>query len=273
MAEKDGRQDPVSSDESFWYEHSALSKWLRYDTWTWQLGLPLICNIDMENSGRSDAWGGLMLSDPEEVEIFDISFALVALLSEDPVYQLPPIKEPNNSDLGDYVQRLAALKKELGRDNVEINSDDVLVRMSRRHRALIELRQAHDIFMTNPDHGATDTFKPAYFLIWAASKGIDIPWLDWAKEQNLVDLSDTVVSRADLGTVVNRSDVGTRERNTLLVVIAALCEECGIDPEQRAITKKVVGLTEKIGAPVSGDTIHKILKSLASAVDSRTKTN
>ena len=273
MAKRGSRQDPISSDEWYWYEHSPLSSWLYYDTWTWQLGLPLICNIDVENSGRSDAWGGMILDDLESIHPFDKGLALVALLSEDPIYQLPPIRKPSSSDLGDYVRGLTALKKDFGRDNVEIYSDDVLVRMSKRHRALAALRQAHDIFMTNPSHVATDTFTPAYFLTWAESKGIDIPWLDWAKKQNLVDLSDTIVNRSDLGTVVSRSALSTRERNTLLVVIAALCQECGIDPKQRAITKKVVGLTEKIGAPVSDDTIRKILKSLVSVVESHAKTN
>ena len=271
MAEKDSRESLDSRDESYWYEKSALSNWLRYDTWTWQLGLPLICNIDMENSGHSDAWGGLMLYDPEWEQIFGVSFADVALLSEDPIYQLPPINESSSSDLSDYVQRLAALKKDTGGDDIEIDSDDVLVRMSRHHRALMALCQAHDIFMSNPEHGESDTFSPAYFLSWAASKRIDIPWLDWAKEQNLVDLSDAVVNRSDIGTVVSRPNLGTRERNTLLVVIAALCEECDIDPKQKSMTKRVVGMTEKIGAPVSDDTIREILKSLALAVESRTK--
>ena len=90
MKRKEGGKGPDSTDEWKWYEKSALSNLLRHDTWPWKLALPLICGIDMDNSGRSDAWGGLMLADPESERIFGVSFADVALLSEDPIYQLPP---------------------------------------------------------------------------------------------------------------------------------------------------------------------------------------
>lgn len=271
MAEKYSRESLDSRDESYWYERSALSKWLRYDMWKLQFGLPLICNIDIQNSGRSDTWTSLVLTYPESAHLLYDDFADVALLSEDPIYQLTPIKTPTSADLAHDMRRLAALKRDSSRDDVKIDSEDVRVRMSERHHACMKLSQAHEIFMSNPNHGETDTFSPAYFLSWAASKRIDIPWLDWAKEQNLVDLSDAIVNRSDFGTVVSRPNLGTRERNTLLVVIAALCEECDIDPKQKSMTKRVVGMTEKIGAPLSDDTIRQILKSLAPAVECRTK--
>ena len=188
MAEKDGRQNPVPGDKWCWYEKSALSNCLRHDTWHWQLALPLICNIDMRNSGRSAAWYGNMFADPQLVEtLFYEDFDHVALLSEDSIYQLTPIKTPTNADLAHNMRRLAALKMDSGRDDVEFQTEDIRVRMSKRYRACTELRQARNIFMSKPGHIATDAFEPTYFLRWAASKGIDIPWLEWATSRGLVN--------------------------------------------------------------------------------------
>ena len=62
-----------------------------------------------------------------------------------------------------------------------------------------------------------------------------------------------------------------REKRTLLVVIAALCKEAKIDFTQRGVASAIEMLTEQIGAPISDDTIRKILKQIPKAVESREK--
>jgi len=62
-----------------------------------------------------------------------------------------------------------------------------------------------------------------------------------------------------------------KERNSLLVLIGALCKQVDIDPKQRGVSTSLVAMTELIGAPLTDDTIRKILKQLESAIDSRTK--
>jgi hypothetical protein len=63
----------------------------------------------------------------------------------------------------------------------------------------------------------------------------------------------------------------TKERQTLLVIIAALCNEAGIDYQQRGIASAIQCLTETIGAPISDDTIRKVLNQIDNALESRSK--
>lgn len=63
----------------------------------------------------------------------------------------------------------------------------------------------------------------------------------------------------------------SKERNSLLIMIAALCKEAEIDYEQRGISSAIQHLTEKIGAPLSDDTIRKVVKQLHGALDTRSK--
>ncbi len=63
----------------------------------------------------------------------------------------------------------------------------------------------------------------------------------------------------------------TREKNTLLVLVAALCKQANFDYSQRGISKAIEAATEELGARVGDDTIRKILKELPEAVESRQK--
>lgn len=63
----------------------------------------------------------------------------------------------------------------------------------------------------------------------------------------------------------------SKERNTLLVMIAALCREIGIDYSQKGVTSAIEMITDKHGTPISDDTIRKVLKQLDDAVSARSK--
>lgn len=65
--------------------------------------------------------------------------------------------------------------------------------------------------------------------------------------------------------------LSTKERHTLLVIIAALCKEIGIDYTQRGVASAIQLLTENIGSPITDDTIRNILKQINEAVDVRSK--
>ena len=56
--------------------------------------------------------------------------------------------------------------------------------------------------------------------------------------------------------------LGTTERNTLLVIIAALCKELDIDPTERGAAKKIEVYTDKFGRHVSDDAIKKHLDKI-----------
>jgi hypothetical protein len=63
----------------------------------------------------------------------------------------------------------------------------------------------------------------------------------------------------------------SKERNSLLILIGALCKEVDIDPNQRGIASSLAVMTELVGAPLTDDTIRKILSQIESAIDSRSK--
>ncbi len=65
--------------------------------------------------------------------------------------------------------------------------------------------------------------------------------------------------------------LSTNERNTLLVLIAALCKQANIDYNKAGISSALAAATDEIGAPITDDTIRKILKQIPLAVESRSK--
>ena len=72
-------------------------------------------------------------------------------------------------------------------------------------------------------------------------------------------------------TPLAQKPLGSKERNSLLVLIGALCKEVDIDPEQRGVSSSLVKMTEIIGAPLTDDTIRKILSQIEGAVSTRNK--
>ncbi|WP_335923899.1 hypothetical protein [Shewanella indica] len=65
--------------------------------------------------------------------------------------------------------------------------------------------------------------------------------------------------------------LNNNERNTLLVLIGALCKEANVDWNQRGISASLVAMTDLIGAPLSDETIRKVLKQIDSAIESRSR--
>lgn len=65
--------------------------------------------------------------------------------------------------------------------------------------------------------------------------------------------------------------LGTTERNTLLTIIAGLCHHATIDHQVHGAAAKVSRITEHAGAPVSPDTLERVLVLIPAAVESRTK--
>lgn len=63
----------------------------------------------------------------------------------------------------------------------------------------------------------------------------------------------------------------SKERNSLLVLIGALCREVNIDPNQRGVAPSLVAMTEILGAPLTDDTVRKILGQIEGAVAARNK--
>jgi len=62
-----------------------------------------------------------------------------------------------------------------------------------------------------------------------------------------------------------------KEKNTLLILIGALCKHYGIDPSGRGVTPSVVKMTELIGAPLGDDAVRNVLHQVDPAIEKRSK--
>ena len=80
----------------------------------------------------------------------------------------------------------------------------------------------------------------------------------------------TAVQKTD-NKVDGDKPLTTTERNTLLTIIAALCDYSDIKYQERGAAKQIVSMTQEIGAPVSDDTIRSVLTRIPDAVESRKK--
>ncbi len=76
-------------------------------------------------------------------------------------------------------------------------------------------------------------------------------------------------ARRGAGDVEKR--VSTRERRTLLTVVAALCKRAGIDPAARGAAMAIASATQELGVPVGDDSIRAMLKAIPDAMESRTR--
>jgi len=72
-------------------------------------------------------------------------------------------------------------------------------------------------------------------------------------------------------TATNEKPLTTTERNTLLTIIAALCDYSAIDTKARSTASQIAGMTAEIGAPVTDETIRNALAKIPNAVERRMK--
>ena len=66
-------------------------------------------------------------------------------------------------------------------------------------------------------------------------------------------------------------ELATKERNTLLTIIAALCDYSAVKHQDRGAAVQIASLTDEIGAPVSDDTVRKVLAKIPNALETRKK--
>lgn len=74
-----------------------------------------------------------------------------------------------------------------------------------------------------------------------------------------------------ISTTQNDKPLTTQSRNSLLVLIAALCKQANIDWNQSSAEESLAPVVKSIGATLDADTICDIFTQIDSAVDSRCK--
>lgn len=91
-----------------------------------------------------------------------------------------------------------------------------------------------------------------------------------------VTIDEIVIPASDLLDLVPRkpkfeNPIGTTERNTLLTIIAALCNYSAIKHQDRGAAMQIAKLTEQLGTAVSDDTVRRALSKIPEALETRTK--
>jgi len=59
----------------------------------------------------------------------------------------------------------------------------------------------------------------------------------------------------------------TRQRRTLLTIIAALCKNIGLDHNQRGASQRITEMTDGLGVHVDDETIRSLLKDIPDALE------
>ncbi len=103
------------------------------------------------------------------------------------------------------------------------------------------------------------------------SKNDDHLALEDVGYQFVIRTSEITRFAQSLEDAAHEKALTTNEKYSLLVLVAALCKEANVDYGQRGIATSLVAMTELIGAPITDDTVRKILKQIPQAIESRSK--
>jgi hypothetical protein len=90
-----------------------------------------------------------------------------------------------------------------------------------------------------------------------------------AKRLHIVHLEQQL--HAARGGSGGEKRLNTRQRRTLLTIIAAVCKKAGIDTTSRGAAAVIAGATEELGVPVSDDSIRAVLREIPDAIESRSR--
>lgn len=157
----------------------------------------------------------------------------------------------NNEYQHGSLARLEDIKKHITEDNIEPEKAQSLLEQHKedRKKFLEQMKQRPD----------TENHYPAGTLPEDSVIVVRTDYLRAFEE-----------STSDNPTKHNKP-LHPNERVSLLVVIAALCDHAAINPSERGAAVQIAKMTEKLGAPVSDDTIRRVLDKIENAVESRMK--
>ncbi len=109
-----------------------------------------------------------------------------------------------------------------------------------------------------------ETASPQEWIALSESVGVVPPWKGYAIENGMLP-------ECRLKAAEPEKPLPTTERETLLTIIAALCDYSAINHQERGAAKQISKLTEEIGATVSDDTVRRWLKMIPGALEKRMK--
>lgn len=91
------------------------------------------------------------------------------------------------------------------------------------------------------------------------------------REAEIIGERDALLGeRNSLRAMVDKS-ITTTERNTLLIIIAALCDHSAVKHQERGVAQRIMEMTDEIGAHLDDQTILTALKKIPTALEARMK--
>jgi hypothetical protein len=120
--------------------------------------------------------------------------------------------------------------------------------------------------------------KLADFVEWAANVGYEIPEalrgvMDKKQLPNESSAENFETAQSKTEAMQKQPDIDsdtkkldTRERNSLLFIIAALCEKAGTDANQSGLARELEEITQRLDVRISESTIKRHLKEAAKLV-------
>lgn len=166
------------------------------------------------------------------------------------IFQIQHIRPDRGSERGPDA-RLRLLKRYIANNNIVTKQAEAMLK---RHEKAMEVN-------SKPPYpeDSVNLYDPALEL---PEDGILV--VRTAALQEFVEaMNSTPVSE--------EKPIGTTERNSLLIIIAALCDYSDIDLEKRGTAAQIEQMTEEIGAKVDEDTVYKVLKKITDALEARRK--
>lgn len=164
--------------------------------------------------------------------------------------QLQEDYDENEQVAGSRAQ-LNLLKQYIAEEGIEDEEADALLRRHREEREkFLERRKARP---------AKENYYPA--------GGLPEDAVIVVRTEALREFERSVNGAPD----VPEKPMATTERNSLLTIIAALCKQSAIKPDERGAAMQIAELTEKMGAAVSDDTVRRALAKIPDALESRMK--
>jgi len=110
---------------------------------------------------------------------------------------------------------------------------------------------------------------PSY---WRSMLGrLDLSEPPWMKRIKKLKEDSPKKGKPEKQAVPPKKPIDPRVENTLLTIIAALCNRLDIDYKAHGAASQIAELTERIGAPVDHATAGRWLKQITKALESRGK--
>jgi len=139
--------------------------------------------------------------------------------------------------------------------------------LTRDSKGVIEdLPVIYDFYPVRPDD--VDHFEKENALreIVAAYKAVSIAYIELARIVYGGKKQPTKEHEAKIDRPLT-----TRQRRTLLTVIAAMCKYERLDPQRRGTAQRIMEMTDDLGAHIDDGTIAKILSEIPDALETRMK--